>query len=118
MDGLTSDSQFLMQASNSLDASRSLPKAHHAQTMRQARKVAREFEAVFLGQMLQPMFQNIDAAEPFGGSPSEKMWRSMQVDEYGKAIAKAGGVGIADAVFRQILKAQENRSHGSNQPRQ
>ena len=71
--------------------------------------MAEDFEAVFLGQMLQPMFQNIDAAEPFGGSPSEKMWRTMQVDEYGKAIAKSGGIGIADAVFREIIKAQELR---------
>ena len=118
MDAGTSDSQFLTRASNALNAGRSMPKAVHAQNMRQARKVARDFEAVFIGQMLQPMFQNIDAAEPFGGSSSEKMWRSMQVDEYGKAIAKAGGIGIADAVFRQILKAQENGSHGSNQPRQ
>jgi Rod binding domain-containing protein len=117
MDVAASDSQFLTQASNALNAGRSLPKAAHAQNMKQARKIARDFEAVFIGQMLQPMFQNIDAAEPFGGSSSEKMWRSMQVDEYGKAIAKAGGIGLADAVFRQILKAQENRSHGSNQPR-
>jgi len=118
MDGMTSDSQFLTQASNALAAGRSLPKAHHAQNIRQARKVSQEFEAVFLGQMLQPMFQNINAAEPFGGSPSEKMWRSMQVDEYGKAISRAGGIGLADAVFKQILKAQENRQNGPNQPRQ
>jgi len=118
MDGMANDSQFLTQASNALNAGRSLPKTGHAQNMRQARKTAREFEAVFIGQMLQPMFQNIDAAEPFGGSSSEKMWRSMQVDEYGKAIAKAGGIGIADAVFREILRAQENRTNGSNKPRQ
>lgn len=118
MDGLTSDSQFLAQANNALAASRSLPNAHHAHDIRQARKVSREFEAVFLGQMLQPMFANINAEAPFGGSPSEKMWRTMQVDEYGKAIAKAGGIGLADAVFKQILKAQENRQNGPDQPRQ
>ena len=62
MDAGTSDSQFLTRASNALNAGRSMPKAVHAQNMRQARKVARDFEAVFIGQMLQPMFQNIDAA--------------------------------------------------------
>lgn len=118
MDGLTSDSQFLAQANNALAKSRSLPKTQQVHSVRQARKVAQDFEAVFLGQMLQPMFANIDAAEPFGGSPSEKMWRTMQVDEYGKAIAKAGGIGIADAVFKQILKAQENSQNGPDKPRQ
>jgi peptidoglycan hydrolase FlgJ len=118
MDGMTSDSQFLAQANNALAAGRSLPNARHAQNLRQARKVSQEFEAVFIGQMLQPMFQNINAAEPFGGSPSEKMWRSMQVDEYGKAFARAGGIGLADAVFKEILKAQENGQNGPDQPRQ
>ena len=71
------------------------------------REVAENFEAFFLGQMLQPMFQNIEAAEPFGGGSSEKMWKTMQVEEYGKAIAKSGGIGLADAVFREIIKTQE-----------
>jgi peptidoglycan hydrolase FlgJ len=118
MDGMTSDSQFLAQANNALAAGRSLPNAHQVHDLRQARKVSQEFEAVFLGQMLQPMFKNINAVAPFGGSASEKMWRSMQVDEYGKAVAKAGGIGLADAVFKEILKAQESRQNGPDQPRQ
>ncbi len=108
MNGM-SENLFSMQAGNALAAGRSLPNVHQVVTLREAKKVAEEFEAVFLGQMLQPMFQNIEAAEPFGGSASEKMWRTMQVDEYGKAIAKSGGIGIADAVFREIIKAQELR---------
>ena len=104
-----SENLFSMQAGNALAAGRSLPNIRRVETLQEAKKVAEEFEAVFLGQMLQPMFRNIDAAEPFGGSASEKMWRTMQVEEYGKAIAKAGGIGIADAVFREILKAQELR---------
>ena len=109
MSELANTNLFSLQAGNALAQGRSLPNVHRAETLHQARKVAEDFEAVFLGQMLQPMFQNINAAEPFGGSASEKMWRTMQVEEYGKAIAKSGGVGIADAVFREIIKAQELR---------
>lgn len=75
--------------------------------VRQARKVAEDFESVFLSQMLQPMFAEIEPEAPFGGGPAEDVWRGMLVDEYGKIIAKGGGIGIADAVFRQILKQQE-----------
>ena len=111
MSELASNSLFSLQAGNALAAlgtgGKSLPSVRHVESIQQARKVSEEFEAVFLGQMLQPMFQNIQAAEPFGGSSSEKMWRTMQVEEYGKALAKAGGIGIADAVFREIIKTQE-----------
>ena len=73
----------------------------------QLRKTAQEFEASFLSQMLKPMFANLGAEEPFGGGSGEDMWRSLQVDEYGKAIAKNGGIGLADNVFREMLKLQE-----------
>ncbi len=84
-----------------------LPKIHAAQTHQQARKTAEDFEAVFLTQMLQPMFEGIKPEAPFGGGNSEAMWRSMQIEEYGKAITKAGGIGIADSVYREIIKLQE-----------
>ncbi len=109
MTGLSNDNLFSLQAGNALTEGRGLPKVGRAANIQQARKAAEDFEAVFLGQMLKPMFENIEAVEPFGGSSSERMWRTMQVDEYGKAIAKSGGVGLADAVFREILKTQELR---------
>jgi Rod binding domain-containing protein len=71
------------------------------------RKTAREFEAVFLGQMLQPMFANLGAQKPFGGGMAEDMWQSLLADEYGKAIAERGGIGIADSVVREVLRIQE-----------
>lgn len=75
----------------------------------QARKLARDFESFFLSQMLQPMFRDTTPEAPFGGGAGEDAWRSLQVDEYGKAIARSGGVGIGDMVLREILKAQEAR---------
>lgn len=73
----------------------------------QAEKTAQDFEAFFLGQMLQPMFEGLGAEKPFGGGSAEKIWRTMMVDEMGKAMAKAGGIGIADSVQQEILRLQE-----------
>ena len=72
-----------------------------------ARAAAEEFESVFLAQMFAPMFETVETDPLFGGGPGEQMYRSLLVEEYGKAIARAGGVGIADAVEREILKLQE-----------
>jgi len=101
------DSSVALQAQNALTQGRSTVSLGKAKTVEQARKVAQDFEAVFIGQMLQPLFKNIGAESPFGGGQSEAMWRTMQVDEYGKAITKAGGIGIANQVFQEILKTQE-----------
>ncbi|OHC76566.1 MAG: hypothetical protein A3G18_13460 [Rhodospirillales bacterium RIFCSPLOWO2_12_FULL_58_28] len=102
-----SDNVIAMQVQSALAGAKKAPRLDTPAAQAQARKVAREFEAFTLSQFLQPMFANTEAAEPFGGGSAETMWRSMQVDEYGKAIARTGGIGIADAVYKEILKMQE-----------
>lgn len=71
------------------------------------RKSAQDFEAVFLSQMLSPMFESLETDGLFGGGSGERMYRGMLVEEYGKALSRNGGVGIADAVARQIIASQE-----------
>lgn len=72
-----------------------------------AREAAEEFEALFLAQMIQHMFEGIETQGLFGGGHGEDMFRDMLFQEFGKAIARAGGVGIADSVQREILRVQE-----------
>lgn len=74
-----------------------------------AREAAVEFEAVFLAQMLQPMFEGIESNGLFGGGHAESMHRSMLVEEYGKSLAEAGGIGLADEVLAEMLKMQETQ---------
>jgi Rod binding domain-containing protein len=73
-------------------------------------KAAKEFEASFLTAMLEQMWTGIEAEAPFGGGHAEKVYRSMVVGEYAKSISAAGGIGIADQVYREILSAQEGQS--------
>lgn len=89
----------------SLEANRS----RSTETDREAlQRKAVEFESIYLTQMLQPMFENLgDAAEPFGDGPGQDVWRSMQVEQYGKAIAAGGGIGLAERVARELITAQE-----------
>ncbi len=76
-------------------------------TPERLRRAAGEFEAFYLSQALQPMFQGISSEAPFGGGMAEEMWRSLLVDEYGKAMTKSGGIGIADAIVRGLVDVQE-----------
>ena len=67
------------------------------------KKVGHDFEAMFLSQMLGHMFSGIKADGKFGGGHAEETYRSLLVDEYGKSIAKSGGIGIADQIVRSVL---------------
>lgn len=72
-----------------------------------ARQAAEDFEAIFLSQMLAPMFETVPTDSFMGGGHAEQVYRGMMVEEMGKEIAKQGGIGIADSVYREILKLQE-----------
>ena len=74
-----------------------------------ARAAAQDFEAVFLNSMFQHMFTGIDGEGPFGGKGAGGVWRSVLTDQYAKSIAKAGGIGIADQVYRSLMAQQEIR---------
>lgn len=75
------------------------------------RQAAEDFEAVFVSQMLAPMFETLESDTMFGGGPGEDIYRSMMVEEYGRAIARTGGVGIAEHVERELLRIQEAASN-------
>lgn len=71
------------------------------------RATAEEFEAVFLSVMFKQMFSGLDAKGPFGGGHGEEVFRELLADEYAKEIARGGGVGLADEVYREMLALQE-----------
>lgn len=73
----------------------------------EARRVAEDFEALFLSQVLNSLFAGIETDGPFGGGSAEKVYRALLNQEYGRLLSRAGGIGIADAVQHEILKLQE-----------
>lgn len=75
-------------------------------TREQAKAVAQQFEHMFIAEMLGPMFQGISTDGPFGGGQGEEAFRPMLIDHYADAMSKQGGIGIADAVLKEILRMQ------------
>jgi flagellar protein FlgJ len=80
----------------------------NGQNEAKARKTALDFESMFLEQTLDRLFASGGPDGPLGDNGmGGEVYRSMLVKEYAGNIAKSGGVGIADQVYREILKMQE-----------
>ena len=75
-----------------------------------ARQVAEEFESIFLAQLIEQMMGESTQSEMFGGGPGESAFRGMLNEEYAKVMARAGGIGLADDLAREIMRMQELRS--------
>ena len=86
-----------------------MPNLRHAPPA--MRRVAQDFEAVFLGELLGGLTEGLGGSGPAGGGPlgggDGDPFAAMLRDEYGKLISRSGGIGIADAVLRELLRAQE-----------
>jgi Rod binding domain-containing protein len=80
-----------------------------------AREAAESFEAFFIGQYIEHMFAGISTDGMFKGGQGEKVFHSLLMQEYGNAIAKSGGIGIADTVQKAILQMQEKAQSGPQQ---
>ena len=74
-----------------------------------AQGAAQNFESFFLSQSFETMFQGLGTDNLFVGGEGENIYRSVLLQQYAKVAAKNGGVGIADAVQREILRAQETK---------
>lgn len=70
----------------------------------QITKVAQEFEAMFINEMLRPMRESVEVDKLFGGGFAEETYRSMLWDEYGKEMSKTGQLGVAEMVKEQLYK--------------
>ncbi len=79
----------------------------NAQKLHQA---AEDFTAVALGEFLSPMFDTVDTANgPFGGGAGETAFKPMLISEFAKQMAHAGGLGLTEPIYQQMLRMQEER---------
>lgn len=75
-------------------------------TRAEAEKVAKQFESMFVSQMLAPMFAGLSTDGPMGGGSGEAAFRPMLTEKYADALTRQGGFGISDAVLKEILRMQ------------
>ncbi len=80
----------------------------------EAQEAAQDFEAFFMTKMMESMFEGISTDGMFGGGHAEKIYRSLLLNEYGKAMAKTGTIGVSDDIMSAILKMQEANSTPAN----
>ena len=83
------------------------------QQQTKAKATATDFEAMFLNSMFSQMTSGLKGEGPFGDTQGTGVWRSMLTEQYSKQFAKAGGVGIANEVYRTLILTQSKSANPS-----
>jgi peptidoglycan hydrolase FlgJ len=67
-----------------------------------AKKVAKEFESLFVGMMLKSMRETVGKEKLTNGGHGEEIYRSLLDQEYARSLTEHGGVGLAAMLERQL----------------
>jgi len=79
-----------------------------AKSADKVKKVAVEFESIFLGYMLKQMRKTVPDDPLFGNSTAKDIFYDMHYDNMAKEMAKAGGIGLATILYNQLSKMDGN----------
>ncbi|NVN89760.1 MAG: rod-binding protein [Desulfuromonadales bacterium] len=74
----------------------------------QAKKVAQDFEGLFIGMMVKSMHDTVGKDKLTGGGHGEDVYRSLLDQEYVAQAVKRGGFGLAKMIEKDIIR-QESR---------
>lgn len=76
-------------------------------------RVGHEFESMFIAEMMRPMFEGLSTDELGGGGIGEETFRPLLIDSYAQSMTKSGGIGISDAVVRELMRMQESQTQAA-----
>jgi Rod binding domain-containing protein len=78
----------------------------HAETEAQMHRLAAEMETAFLSEMLGHAGLG-DTGETFGGGIGERQFSSFLREQQASAMVAAGGIGLAESLFRAMSEGRE-----------
>ena len=65
-------------------------------------EACRDFEALFVKQMLDAMRKTVEKNGLIEGGMAEDIFEDMLYDEYAKLMTKNAGLGVADLLYKQL----------------
>lgn len=86
----------------------------------QLKKAARDFESVFMAQVLKEMRETVQKEDLFHGGPGEDMFEGLLDEEISKRVAGQGSLGIGETLYRDLSRrfhiGREDGTQGAKGP--
>jgi Rod binding domain-containing protein len=99
-------------------ASAATPKPSSQMTPAEQRRLvssAKEIESMFLQNLLKSMRQASGTKGPLSGQ-GQRVYQELMDEHLGRALAKGGGIGLADLLVRDVLRRQGVMKNPSSRP--
>ena len=97
----------LKKATDKLEAkSYIMTEAEVAQRNQEIKDASVQLEALLLKMMYNEMWKTVPKDELFGSSNAMDIYRDIYNEELTKKAAEGGGIGLADFIYKQLIKSQ------------
>lgn len=104
-----------MEASR-LDSLKTRLQSGDEKTEEQLRSLSRQFESIFIHQMLKSMRKTVPKSQ-FFDSFSMDMYQSMMDEEIANELSQQKGIGLADMLFRELVQIDKALKEAAEDPR-
>lgn len=78
-------------------------------------KAAHNFEAIFLREMMKTMRESLTGEGMFGKGSVGEIYGDMMDNAVADVASKRGSLGIADMIYRQLVREKEARTENTSQ---
>lgn len=66
------------------------------------KRACSDFESLFIAKLLKTMRQTVPRSGLFGAGTTQEMYQSLFDEEISKSLARRGGIGLGDMLFRSL----------------
>lgn len=81
-----------------------LEKAVAEKDEKKLKEACKNFESLFINMMFSQMRKTVQKTNLFGESFAESNYEDMLMEEYSKEMSKGNGIGLADVMYKQMVK--------------
>jgi peptidoglycan hydrolase FlgJ len=79
-----------------------------SKTNKKLKSVSRQFESIFVHQLLKSMRSTVQKAGMFGSHATE-MYESLHDEEMAKLMTEQKGIGLAEIIYRDLARVENQR---------
>jgi Rod binding domain-containing protein len=77
------------------------------------KRACMDFESLFIYQVLKSMQQTVPKSGLLGEGPEKGIFESLFGQEWSKALAHQGGLGLGKMLYKQMLRSEEEKHPSS-----
>ncbi len=98
------DSEFVINSAKIENSKNILKSADNHKSSYETKKAAQNFEAIFINMLIRSMWKTVPESGLFEKSSATNIYEGIIQSTLSEDIAKNGGLGMAEMLYRQINK--------------